>query len=169
MQLQSDERGVARRARAVVRNSSESPGVNSISMAIGNENVDFRVSLFHQEQADDDNKKTYCLVGIVRAEDEDTSLAIDTQQQHNNHHRKQWQPAGQTVEERKEEKGQGEREKGRKDEGGRGQEGKRKEKEREAEVKKDVTDWTVVTRNRRQRKMVQIFVKVNGSKRPRWR
>ena len=31
-------------------------------------------------------------------------------------------------------------------------------------MKKDVTDWTVVTRNRRQRKMVQIFVKVNGSK-----
>ena len=27
-----------------------------------------------------------------------------------------------------------------------------------------MTDWTVVTRNRRQRKMVQIFVKVNGSK-----
>ena len=60
--------------------------------------------------------------------------------------------------------------KGRKDEGGRGQEGKRKEEEREAEegggeqVKKDVTDWRVVTRNRRQRKMVQIFVRVNGSK-----
>ena len=58
----------------------------------------------------------------------------------------------------------GEREKGRKDEGGRGQEGKRNEKEGEAEVKKDVTGWTVVTRNRRQRKMIQIFVKVNGSK-----
>ena len=45
-----------------------------------------------------------------------------------------------------------------------------REEEREAEegrgeqVKKDVTDWTVVTRNRRQRKMVQIFVRVNGSK-----
>ena len=36
-------------------------------------------------------------------------------------------------------------------------------KERE-QVKKDVTDWTVVTRNRRQRKVVQIFVRVNGSK-----
>ena len=48
--------------------------------------------------------------------------------------------------------------------------GERKKEEREAEegrgeqVKKDVTDWTVVTRNRRQRKMVQIFVRVNGSK-----
>ena len=31
-------------------------------------------------------------------------------------------------------------------------------------MKKDVTDWTVVTRNRRQMKLVQIFVKVNGSK-----
>ena len=79
-----------------------------------------------------------------------SSVGSTQQQQHNNHHRKQWQQAGQTEEERKEEKRQGEREKGRKDEGGRGQEGKRKEKEREAEVKKDVTDWTVVTRNRRQ-------------------
>ena len=87
IQLQSDKRRVTRRARAV--NSSESPDVNSISMEIGNENVDFRVSLFQQEQTDDDDKKTYCLVGIGRAEDEDTSLAIDTQQQHNNHHRKQ--------------------------------------------------------------------------------
>ena len=66
--------------------------------------------------------------------------------------------------EKKEEKGQGEREKGRKDEGRRDQEGRRKEKEREPEVKKDVTDWIVVTRNRRQRKMIQIFVRVNGSK-----
>ena len=72
--------------------------------------------------------------------------------------------------ERKEEKGQGERErerereKGRKDEGRRDQEGRRKEKEREPEVKKDVTDWIVVTRNKRQRKMIQIFVRVNGSK-----
>ena len=87
IQLQSDKRRVTRRARAV--NSSESPDVNSISMEVGNENVDFRVSLFQQEQTDDDDKKTYCLVGIGRAEDEDTSLAIDTQQQHNNHHRKQ--------------------------------------------------------------------------------
>ena len=58
--------------------------------------------------------------------------------------------------------------KGRKGQRGRGQEG-RKEEEKEAEegggerVKKDMTDWTVVTRNRRQRKMVQIFVRVNGS------
>ena len=35
------------------------------------------VSLFQQEQ-DDDNKKTSCLIDIGRAEDADTSLAIDT-------------------------------------------------------------------------------------------
>ena len=42
-------------------------------MALGNENVDFgnvismiekRVSLFQQEQADDDNKKTFCLTSV---------------------------------------------------------------------------------------------------------
>ena len=73
MQIQSDRRGVACRARAVVRNSSGSPGVNLISTALGNENVAFRkvismiekeVSLFQQEQADDDNKKTYCSISI---------------------------------------------------------------------------------------------------------
>ena len=67
VQPQSDKRSVARQARAVVRNSSGSPGVNLIS-----------VSLFQQEHADDDDKKTYCLISIGRAEDGDTSLAIDT-------------------------------------------------------------------------------------------
>ena len=43
-------------------------------------------------------------------------------------------------------------------------EGKRKEKEREAEVEKDVTGWTVVTRNKRKKKKVQIFVKVDDAK-----
>ena len=48
----------------------------------------------------------------------------------------------------------------------RDQEGKKeaKERERSKQVEKDVMDWTVVTRNKRQRKMTQIFVKVNGSK-----
>ena len=41
---------------------------------------------------------------------------------------------------------------------------KGKGRRKKADVKKNVTDWTVVTRNTRQRKMVQIFVKVNGSK-----
>ena len=70
--------------------------------------------------------------------------------------------------EEEEEKGRGEREKGRKGQRGSGQEG-RKEEEREAEeggrkrVEKDVTGWTEVSRNKR-KKMVQIFVKVDGGK-----
>ena len=70
--------------------------------------------------------------------------------------------------EEEEEKGRGEREKGRKGQRGSGQEG-RKEEEREAEeagrkrVEKDVTGWTEVTRNKR-KKLVQIFVKVEGRK-----
>ena len=76
-----------------------------------------------------------------------------------------WQ---QPRKEEEEEKGRGEREKGRKGQRGSGQEG-RKEEEREAEkggrkrVEKDVTGWTEVTRNKR-KKMVQIFVKVDGGK-----
>ena len=70
--------------------------------------------------------------------------------------------------EEEEEKGRGEREKGRKGQRGSGQEG-RKEEERETEeggrkrVEKDVTGWTEVTRNKR-KKMVQIFVKMDGGK-----
>ena len=78
-------------------------------------------------------------------------------QQHNNCHRKQWQQPRKKEEEEEEEKGQ---------------EGKKKEEEREVEegggeqVKKDVTDWVEVRRRTRRKrcKMVQIFVKVNGSK-----
>ena len=64
------------------------------------------------------------------------------------------------------EQGREEREKGRKGLRGRGQEGRKKE-ERGAEeggaesVEKDVTGWTEVTRKKK--KMVQIFVKVDGS------
>ena len=56
------------------------------------------------------------------------------------------------------------------EEGERDQEGRKKEKEREAEeggseqVEKDVTDWTVVSRSKNQKKMIQIYVKVNGGK-----
>ena len=42
--------------------------------------------------------------------------------------------------------------------------GRKEEEEKVEEVEKDVTGWTLVTRKRRQREMVQIFVKVNGSK-----
>ena len=46
-----------------------------------------------------------------------------------------------------------------------GEERKEAEEERDDEVKKVVTDWTVVTRNKKQkRRTVQIFVKVDGSK-----
>ena len=38
------------------------------------------------------------------------------------------------------------------------------EEEECKQVKKDVTGWTVVTRNKRQKKMVQIFVKVDEAK-----
>ena len=81
--------------------------------------------------------------------------------------RKQWQQPRKEVEE---EKGREEREKGRKGQRGSGQEG-RNEEEMEAEdggeqVKKDVTDWVEVRRRtrRKSRKMVQIFVKVDGGK-----
>ena len=57
-------------------------------------------------------------------------------------------------------------EKGREENGRKSEEkGVRKEDEKgDSKVVKDVTGWTVVTRNKRQRKMAQIFVKVNGSK-----
>ena len=87
MQLQSDKRGVARRARAVVRTSLGSSRVNLISLGLNSKRVDVGkvismtdevVSSFQQEQEDDDNKKTSCLIDIGRVEDADTSLAIDT-------------------------------------------------------------------------------------------
>ena len=73
-------------------------------------------------------------------------------QQHRSKQQQQPQTARQPTRQERE-KGRGERKEEREAEEGRGE-----------QVKKDVTDWTVVTRNRRQRKMVQIFVRVNGSK-----
>ena len=61
------------------------------------------------------------------------------------------------------EKGQEERESVRKGERGK-EEGRDAEEEECKQVEKDATGWTVVTRNKRQRKMAQIFVKVNGPK-----
>ena len=73
---------------------------------------------------------------------------------------------GQAEEERKMKKtGEG----GQRGEGEKGRE-RKKGKERAVEeqeckqVKKDATGWTKVTRNKRERKMVQIFVKVDGMK-----
>ena len=54
--------------------------------------------------------------------------------------------------------------------GERDQERRKKGKEREAEeggseqVKKDVMDWTVVSGSKKRKKMVQIYVKVNGGR-----
>ena len=70
-----------------------------------------------------------------------------------------------TREENKRKTGrQVEKEKGRKGERGKKEEGREAEGEEVTQVKKDVTDWTVVLRHRRQKKMIQIFVKVNESK-----
>ena len=61
---------------------------------------------------------------------------------------------------RRRQQGRGEEEKGE-----RGKEEERDAEEQECkQVKKDETGWTVVTRNKRQRKMVQVFVKVDGGK-----
>ena len=75
------------------------------------------------------------------------------QQHHNNQQQSTRQAMQQqTGEKERERRKRAEREKGR-----------GAEKERNKEVKKDVTGWTVVTRNKKQRKTIQIFVKVNGS------
>ena len=85
------------------------------------------------------------------------------------------QPTEQTAQERKEkkkkkrgqvekEKGQGERERGErgKREEETGEKGKEVQEETDNEVEKHVTGWTEVSRKRK--KMVQIFVKVDGGK-----
>ena len=61
------------------------------------------------------------------------------------------------------EKGEGERESVRKGERGKEEGGDAEEAECK-QVKTDVTGWTVVTRHKRQKKMVQIFVKVDEAK-----
>ena len=99
------------------------------------------------------------------------------QQHTSNQHQPTKQPAQQEREEEK--KGQSEKVereewetvvvKGRKGQRGRGQERRKEEEEKEAEegrgeqVEEDVTGWTEVTRKKR-KKMVQIFVKVDGSR-----
>ena len=110
--------------------------------------------------------------------DSSTDLASGSQQHDSS---QQPQRARQsTRQEKKERKGEGERgrsereqvgreerESMREGQRGRGQEGRKEVREDEeggSKVVKDVTGWTVVTRNKRQRKMAQIFVKVNGSK-----
>ena len=87
----------------------------------------------------------------------ESSVGSTQQQQHNHHRKQQQQQAGQTEEERTEE--------GKRRKGERGKEKERDAEEQECkQVKKNATGWTVVTRNKRQRKMVQIFVKVDEAK-----
>ena len=62
------------------------------------------------------------------------------------------------------EKGREERESVRKGERGKKEEGRDAEEEECKQVKKDVTGWTVVTRHKRQRRTIQIFVKVDEGK-----
>ena len=59
MQVPSDKRGVACRARAVVKKSSGSPGEEMMS------------------SFDGDNKNMYCSTSVDRTKGEDKSLAID--------------------------------------------------------------------------------------------
>ena len=47
---------------------------------------------------------------------------------------------------------------------GKEEEGRDAEEEERKQVKKDVGGWTVVTKNKRQEEMVQIFVKVDEPK-----
>ena len=90
------------------------------------------------------------------------------QQQKHNKLNKPQQQAEQTMQARKRgqreegEKGQEERERG---ERGKKEKGREAGEERDKEVKKDVTGWTVVTRNKREkRRTIQIFVKLNESR-----
>ena len=126
---------------------------------VNKQSLDF-ASGVHVDTADfdvDEDGQNIMSVVAPRAAAQHRSVG-STQQQHNHQSAKQ-QPDKQ---------GREDREKGRKGQRGRGQEGRKKE-EREVEegggelVEKDVTGWTEVTRNKR-KKMVQIFVKVDGMK-----
>ena len=116
----------------------------------------------------DRHRKTYCSTSVDRTEGEVKSLAVDIKSHESvsaakhrsnrsTQQRRQWQQPRKKEEEGKEEKGRAEIEKGRKGQRGRGQEGRETEEEGEAEqagseqVKKDVTGWTEVLRNKRRR------------------
>ena len=64
-------------------------------------------------------------------------------------------------EEKKEDEGQEERQEG---ERRKNEEGKGAEEGGSEQVKKDVMDWTVVSRSKKRNKMIQIYVRVNGGK-----
>ena len=92
---------------------------------------------------------------------------VQKRRQREQQHKPQ-QQAEQTMQARKRgqreegEKGQVERERG---ERGKKEKGMEAGEERDKEVKKDVTGWTVVTGNKREkRRTIQIFIKVNESR-----
>ena len=96
--------------------------------------------------------------------DSSQAVASNNCKQHNKRERKKERKGeGERGRSEQEEKGQGEKESVRKGERGK-EEGRDAEEEECKQVEKDATGWTLVTRNKRQRKMVQIFVKANGSK-----
>ena len=138
------------------------------------------------------NKQSPDIAGGVHVDRDDLDAGVAdptaAAQHRSTQQRKQWQQPqvarqstrqerGKEVgERRKERKGEGERGRSEQEEKGReeresvkkGERGKEKERDAEEQeckqVKKDATGWTVVTRNKRQRKMVQIFVKVDEAK-----
>ena len=130
-----------------------------------------------EAQALRDNSITSHMVSKKTTEVNPThSIMMELKSQQDLHGYRQQQQDQLTKQSTRQERG-GERKKERNREGKRGrseqeeerdQEG-RKEEERRVEergseqVKKDVTDWTVVTRKKK-RKMVQIFVKADGSR-----
>ena len=85
-----------------------------------------------------------------------------TQSPQQRNHNKPEQQTEQAIQERESR----EREKGRKGEGEKREKERAAEEEGDKEVERDVTDWVEVRRRirRKRRKMVQIFVKVNGGK-----
>ena len=118
-------------------------------------------------------RKTRGQVDVERVRQHTGAAALQRQP-----HSTKQQPTEQTAQEREgekkmrgqveKEKGQGERERGerRKEEEETGEKGKEVQEETDDEVEKDVTDWVEVRRRtrRKRRKMIQIFVKVNGGK-----
>ena len=92
----------------------------------------------------------------------DNQEAVARQQQK---HSNEQQPTRQVSQEKRGKREGEEREKGRKGERRKKEKGREAEEERDEEVKKDVTCWTVVTRNKREkRRTIQTFVKVNESR-----
>ena len=79
------------------------------------------------------------------------------------HSKQAQQPAAIHQEKPGEREGE-ETEKGRKGERRKEEEGRTAEEEGDTQVQMDVTGWTVVTGNKRQKKTVQIFVKLDEMK-----